>query len=352
MSWHDVAVGKSPWGDFPTATSARATTRSSNVNLITFLINYHHHVDKKVPRLSSLMPHLPVPSLHCAGCGDFFGVRLTHMQKYQILLATYGMFRESAKQHRQTHSCTKSFRCTKGDSSRRMEHDDWIKFGHVVWAAHDGKIKGQALESYKKAWRKIYHSEPRLDASAPANFLDDNKYNCAKPVPWRPQVEARFATPLLTSASSSSSGPAAPPPAPIPKPAPAPAPAPSSIASRDADEADDNLIRSLKSANAELVFDTSFPRIRGGFFPGFQRYIETRKTVPLRAVFIIIPQYLVAIKDEKPTSDISAIELDEEDYQAINTEEPRCLYQSTDQSKCAPGKIRYFCSSWVLLFVR
>jgi hypothetical protein len=181
-----------------------------------------------------------------------------------------------------------------------MEDDDWIKFGYVIWASQKGSLKAQAFDSYKAAWQSLYHSDARVEKNGPVDFLHDPQYTCHKPVPWRPQVEARFAPPQEDT--DADAGPSTFTPPCTPARAPPPALAPSQLA----DKWDDSLSNLLKNASSELLFDSNYPRLKGGLLPGFLNYIENKqKKTRLQAVFVIIflsTRSTSRMKSQPPTS--------------------------------------------------
>jgi hypothetical protein len=230
-----------------------------------------------------------------------------------------------------------------------MENDDWIKFGYVIWASATDVLKTQALQSYRRAWKSLYDSEPMLEGDGPVDFLNNPKYTCSHLVPWRPRVEARFSVQVPEASTST--------PSPRRQPAPVspfptgPAPSFSPLPHPADDKPNESLLGQLKAASFDAAYDSPYPRIKNGLFPGFCKYIDNpAKKMRLRVVFPIIPQYRIINQDDKPTSDVSTIEISQADFMAISKHEPNCLYAAADQSKCARGKTRYFCSSWVRLF--
>lgn len=230
-----------------------------------------------------------------------------------------------------------------------MENDDWIKFGYVIWASVTGDLKAQALRYYTQAWISLYHSEPMLQDDGPVDFLNDLRYTCSKLVPWRPAVEARFSA-LVPEASTSN-----PPPQRLPAPASpfpiGPAPTFNPFPQPAYNKPSEILLGQLKAASFDAIYESPYPRIKGGFFPGFPKYIDnSAKKMRLRVVFLLIPQYRIVDRDKKPAADVSTVEISDADFKAISLHEPDCLYEAADQSKCARGKTRYFCSSWVRLF--
>jgi len=224
-----------------------------------------------------------------------------------------------------------------------MENDDWIKFGYEIWASEKGARKKQALQLYETAWTIIFKSEPGLDKGGPVNFLDNTQYGCSKPVPWRPEVEVRFSDPFTQTSTTVTL--TADPVAHLPQIEP---PLAAAVVGTD-DVVDQELNNLWKNASIETVFETTFPRIKDGFFPGYLQYLEAHESQKprLRATFIIIPQYTVLRHNNKPTCDVSAVQIAPNDMNVINAEDPDCLYLADDQSECDAGKSRYFCNSWV-----
>ena len=166
----------------------------------------------------------------------------------------------------------------------------------------------------------------------PINFLNNPSYTCSKSVLWRPEVEGRFFNPVDSSSSTS-----------IPI---RPTSGIESIPKQP--DHHDPIFQLLQTVSFTAIYETSFPRIKDGLCPGFLDYTKhhSPKTC-LEVVFPIIPQYFIVHQDEQPISDVSALEIDPEDVELISRVEPRCLYRATDQSSCIPGKVRYYCASWV-----
>lgn len=223
-----------------------------------------------------------------------------------------------------------------------MEHDDWIKFGHALWAAHRGEAKESILQYYIKSWSTTYKSDPMLDDSGgPFDFLVDPGYSCSKPVPWRPHVETRFSAPLRQATSASADRPASPSP-----------PSPISVDINNLHDSDpDNLehiLGNIQHDTFNLIENTNFPHIKDGLFPGLCRH-SNLQTPPtrLQVVFPIIPHYVLHTQDEKPNGAVSIVELDKKDFLEITSQEKNCMYLAKDQSNCAAGKSRYHCTSWV-----
>lgn len=227
-----------------------------------------------------------------------------------------------------------------------MQNDDWVKFGHTIWAKYTGKKQAHILKRYEKAWTEIYGSAPVLENGGPADFLNDAKYTCLGPVPWGQHHEARFSgsltleepldpTPEQQSSTSKPTSPAAQ----------------GSTARIIFDDDKEVRIREgLEKMEYEITYETEFPRIKGGLLDGFIQYLKpTTPKDKLRAIFPIIPQYVLDVKDNKPTCDISAVVLDEEDVAVLLGVEPNCMYRTINQTNCPAGKARYFCNSWVCL---
>jgi hypothetical protein len=210
------------------------------------------------------------------------------------------------------------------------------------------------LHHFEAAWRRSLDKEPELENGGPVDLLHDSHFSCSKPVPWKQEVEKRFA---LSSDSES-------PPHPCPAPGPAPGPSRSHSAltffpkliganaptSHDSpnDSPNAKLAEKLKTTSVPVTYNT-FPRIKDGFFPKYVSNLHNHKKNRLTVVFPLIPQYVIQhVSDhDVPSAEISAIEIDQSDYNAIAKHDPLCLRHASDQSKCAENKIRYFCSSWV-----
>ncbi len=222
-----------------------------------------------------------------------------------------------------------------------------MKFGYVLWATRYGARQGHVLELYGNAWKKIYSSEPLLKDGGPVNFLRNPQYTCAKPVPWLSGALAEGDE--VPASHSDPPNPAGP--SDLAKPGPSISPqredqAPAPSGSQDGEN--ENLDKVLKSVQCKVIHHAP-PRIQDGFFPGFVSYLEESSESHQRlcVVFPIIPQYVIYPQDYKPTSDVSMMELDPDDVEEINRAERGCLYPAKDQAECQPGRVRYFCSSWV-----
>ena len=218
-----------------------------------------------------------------------------------------------------------------------MEDDDWVKFGFTIWACRSGNQKTHALDSYKMAWTNIYHSNDMLVNGRPIDFLNNPQYTCSKPVPWRPEAEARFSDlsnmdeqmhPLSTSSQGARLA------IPVLQPA------------SDHDD-DARLAKTLKSASFTAVYNTNCLRIKDGLLPGYVCYVSESPKSRLRVIFPLVPQYRIEKEDNQPGTEYSAVEMDKADYDIIAKEDKLCLYLAKDQTKCTPGKARYFCGSWV-----
>jgi len=265
----------------------------------------------------------------------------------------------SAKQHKMSHTCSAENPCTT-HSNRHMENDDWVKFGYVLWATRNGVRKGHVLELYGNAWKKIYSSEPLLEDGGPVNFLWNPQYTCAKPVPWLSVALAEdIEAPIGGYASTNPAGPPNPTslpdtagPSDIAKSGPSPSPQSDDQVPAISGSQDSDLDKVLKSVQCKVIHQAP-PRIQDGFFPGFVSYLEASESHQrLYVVFPIIPQYRIDHQDYKPTSDVSLMELDPDDVEEINKAERGCLYAAKDQANCQPGRLRYFCSSWVSMLIK
>jgi len=204
------------------------------------------------------------------------------------------------------------------------------------------------LHLFQSAWRRSLDKEPELENGGPVDLLDDPHFSCSKPVPWKLEVEKRFA---LFSDSESLPGPV---PGPVPGPGPAPGPSRSDSAhtilpKHIHNSPDAELAQKLKTISFDVIYNTNFPRIKGGFFPNFVPNLHNRNKHRLTVVFPLIPQYVIphVTDHDDPSAEISVLEIDQSDYDAIAKHEPLCLRRAADQSKCAENKTRYICSSWV-----
>jgi hypothetical protein len=104
----------------------------------------------------------------------------------------------------------------------------------------------------------------------------------------------------------------------------------------------------LKNLTFDAIYESQYPRIKGGLLVGFCEYLEDHTPkARLRVFFPIIPQYIITEQNDKPTCDISAVEIEEEDIAALTKAEPRCIYRAKDQTGCPMDRIRCFCNSWV-----
>jgi hypothetical protein len=229
-----------------------------------------------------------------------------------------------------------------------MENDDWVKFGHVLWASHTGNGKKQILDRYKKAWRSIYNSQPRLEKQGPVDLLHDPKYTCHKPVPWRTEVEGRFSDPFVRQAPSTSAASAS---APAPDLPIDPPPTLSVPVVAEADlSLDMELNNLLKKARPDIAYGTPFPRLKGGFFPGFQNYLTGHNPkLRVKVIFPIIPQYILPEQQDAPSCDAGSIQVDNADVEMLSEAEPGCIIIDQDQTNCPIGKRRILCNSWVSL---
>jgi hypothetical protein len=238
-----------------------------------------------------------------------------------------------------------------------MLDDDWIKFGHSIWVKNRNKRKA-ILKKYKIAWTNIYQSKPLLQNDGPMDLLDNPKYTCNGKVPWSQHVEARFALPMVHHAPTTSNA-AASGPLPSASSSKTPSPAtpsvdplsyPNDIMLEDVnlEKMDRELDDALKAATCEIVLNTAYPRVKDGLLPGFVNYLSPNNARRcLSVVFVIVPQYIITEFNDKPTCDISAVEVDQIDVDSFTKVEPNCMYRAKDQSNCTPGKVRYFCNSWV-----
>lgn len=215
----------------------------------------------------------------------------------------------------------------------------------MIWASQETGDKANVLKLYKRAWQKIHGSEPNLNNNAPVNFLNDSAYTCSKPVPWRPQVEARFSDPLSsqvildTSTPEAEAGPSNPS---IVSSSTSQIPPKSDIAE------DEELSKLLKTAEFDAIYTSPYPRIKHGLFPGLSDYIKFHSPkTKLRVVFPIFPKYIIDDKDNESAADVCIMELDKEDVSAITKEDKRCMHLTPEQSDCAEGRAKYFCASWV-----
>lgn len=246
------------------------------------------------------------------------------------------------KGHLLTHVCGIDSPCSK-PSFRDMEDDDWIKFGHALWASCKGNRQIRILNNFIKAWTRSYQSQPRLDKGGPVDVLNNPQYCCRNPVPWRPEVEARFSLPYLQPLPNPSTSIAAP--ATIAAPMQAES---SRAASKTQDNVmDRQLTAVLSEASFQAVYDSVFPRIENGFFPGYREYLDDQAAkTRLRVVFPIIPQYIVE-ETAGPSCDFSDVLVDQGDLDVISAEEPDSFSLTPDQTGCGSGKARVHCNSWV-----
>jgi hypothetical protein len=271
----------------------------------------------------------------------------------------------SAKQHNQSHKCEEGDPCTDGTLGyRKMENDDWVKFGWVLWASRKEGRQQFVLERYKQAWTAIYDTEPLLDSDGgPVNFLHNAQYTCHKPIPWlaaaveggpavqpgtRPsisEVEVRLATPPGSypqpeAGPSNLAGDSAINSIP-------PSPRACSTPPTDDQPTEAGLADLLKASPCQIQSVSPFTMIKGGLFPGFREYLANPNRKCLRVVFPIIPQYHIFDKNQKSTPYINVMDISEDDADAICQVDPECLYLAEDQGECVEGQVRYFCSSWV-----
>ena len=239
-----------------------------------------------------------------------------------------------------------------------MEDEDWLKFGHALWASCPSREKTQVLLLFKSAWRRIHGDEPELENGGPPNLLYNPAFFCRNKVPWKEEVEERFA---LSPDHESALPPRRPapglaPPDPAPGPSrshsshPNPLKHVSSSAPTPHDSSDAKLAEKLKTISFTAIYNTAYPRIMD-LFPKFTNHLRNRKKHRMTVVFLLIPQYVIPPLSrpdtDEPSAEISAVELDKSDYDAIAKHDPLCLRCAVDQTKCAENKTRYFCSSWV-----
>jgi hypothetical protein len=267
-----------------------------------------------------------------------------------------------------------------------MESDDWVKFGAVIWANRSQQRQQLTLDFYKAAWRKRYHTEPLLNSDGgPADFLYNPQYTLSKPVPWLAAALAEDCAALSTSNIAdedtshlepgpsttataiqvpieAEAGPSMPGRS-ATRPATRPAnilPSDSPISSPCFDTPpnvgeiyDISCNPSLQDilSNCPYKVDTlsPFPKIKDGFLPGFQQYLEDASFKRLRVIFPIIPQYRIQSQTNRSTPYINLIEMSPKDVGAISEVDPQCLCLSADQNDCQAGQVKYFCSSWVSL---
>jgi hypothetical protein len=260
------------------------------------------------------------------------------------------VLRESnnAKQHAKTHTCSQDHPCTT-HGQRHLENDDWVKFGHVLWASRGGERQRHVLGLYQKAWRAIYSSEAPLVDGGPVNFLRNPQYTCAKPIPWLSRALAEDdELPEEHSGFQMPADPADPAQAGPSTSLRGEDPAPASSGSRGG--LDESLEMALNSVQCNVIH-YPLPKIQDGFFPAFPSYLEqpSEPHQRLRVVFPIVPPYMIYVRDYKPTPDINLMKIDREDIQEISQADSHCFYPAKDQVGCPPGRVRYFCSSWVSL---
>ena len=264
---------------------------------------------------------------------------------YFLLIPFSDSSSKDYRNHQAKHACGNN-PCTSA-SFREMEPDDWIKFGYSLWAAHKGNRRDRILNQYQKAWSTSFDSEADLEGGGPVDFLNNPQYCCRKSVPWRPEVEARFSNPLEVAIPCPQAS-VAPPSS----PQAGPSTGPSTHQAEDDHSVSLNELRAhLRAASYGTIYTTGFPRIEGGFFPGYLSYRGQPKTNPrLRVVFPLIPQYFISDSDaDGPSCDCCDMIVDKVDVDLIAKEDPRCVHPSLNRDPCEPGKVRARFNSWVSL---
>jgi len=201
-----------------------------------------------------------------------------------------------------------------------MEHDEWIKFGRALYESRSGNRKDQVLERYKVAWTAIHHSLPPLDDGAPVNFLRNPQYTVSNYIPWFDQ--AKFPPENTQPPSTSPSSPSN-----------------IQLSVRDV----------LVSAKTNIVLQGRFPCIRGGLNQGFTDYLTNPEKPLIRVIFILDPNFKVNTKG--PDAYCSTIVTHPNDAQAVMQEMEGCMSLSKDQKGCKYPQKRYFCMSWVCIYM-
>ena len=264
-----------------------------------------------------------------------------------------------------------------------MEDDDWVKFAWPLWISRKGERQAFVLQRYQQAWRKIYGTNPLLNADgSPFSLVYDAQYTCRMSVPWLaaamedgpalnqmpgpgpappspPSPPSPSAAPLSLPASpgpqagpSASSAPSAPSP---PSPAfdqsaiqtPLLSRPPSPLEPPTTTRIDETLESLLRKSSPEFHSVGHFTKINGGFFPGFAKYQAETAKPRLRVVFPLIPQYRIYQQNQMSTPYINCMELSPDDVEFITNVDSRCLYRADEQGHTEAGQIRCFCSSWV-----
>src|SRR5258705_150618 len=176
--------------------------------------------------------------------------------------------RATYDRHKTMHACGAKTPCTT-EAFRAMQNDDWVKFGHTIWAKYTGRKQGHILKRYKQAWTEIYRSAPVLENGGPGNFLNDSKYTCVGPVPWGQHHEARFSSSLTVAE------PLVPTPEPQPSTSTATSPAAqASTASNIDDEIERKIREGLENVEFDSISETEFPKIKNGLLDGFIQYLK------------------------------------------------------------------------------
>lgn len=85
-----------------------------------------------------------------------------------------------------SHICGNGQPCgVDGDGFRRMQDDDWVKFGAVLYLSKKGARRAEVLERHQQAWRTLYQQEAPLDhESKPIDRVGDSNFRCAGQLPW------------------------------------------------------------------------------------------------------------------------------------------------------------------------
>jgi hypothetical protein len=213
---------------------------------------------------------------------------------------------------------------------RKLENDEWIKFGRVIYDSRDGSRKNCVLERYKFAWTEIYQSPAPLDNGAPANFLSNPAYAFSGQIPWFDQAK------FPPSASLPASHPTEP-----------------AIAATSSEPTGTSGVPSIATSHpipppnqTRVNLQGQFPSIHGGLNNGFMEYLSTQEKLKIQVVFVLDAWF----RPMEINAYNNTVDIDSNDAKEVMQEMRECIPLHKDQKGCKSGRKRYLCMSWVRMY--